>query len=116
MPFSRTGAGTGSTDTRFIVFMKVLITGICSDIGLAQVNGFHNAVVAGSAPVHLPAELWSTAPQLPTSDGHDHTYDLSKNLQESIARAALRSVDVIVLFGPFGLSGLIWWPVCLKTR
>ncbi len=53
---------------------------------VAQDIGFRNAIIASSAPVHLSAAGAATDTTLATSTTEDHPYDLSKLLQEAIAR------------------------------
>jgi nucleoside-diphosphate-sugar epimerase len=54
-------------------------------LAAAKEVGFRRTIIAGSAPVHLPASDRDNGLPPPSSDGEDHVYDLSKALQEVIA-------------------------------
>jgi nucleoside-diphosphate-sugar epimerase len=80
--------------------LSVNALGAYGFLAAAKKAGFRRAIVAGSAPVHLPAsDRDNSFP--PPSDGEDHVYDLSKALQEVIADD-FRSHGLSVLCLRFG--------------
>lgn len=62
------------------------VVGAYNFLRVAQKIGFRNSVIASSAPVHLDPAAAATDSTLATSTNEDHPYDLSKLLQETIAR------------------------------
>lgn len=74
-----------SGDSRPTDILSVNVLGAYAFLQAARRAGFGNAIMPGSAPVHLP-----TSPQDNGGPGRteslDHPYDLSKALQEMIAR------------------------------
>jgi nucleoside-diphosphate-sugar epimerase len=70
-------------------------------LAAAKEAGFRRTIIAGSAPVHLPASDCDNSIPPPSSDGEDHVYDLSKALQEVIAND-FRSHGLAVLCLRFG--------------
>jgi nucleoside-diphosphate-sugar epimerase len=66
---------------------------------LARRHDVRRVVVIGSAPVHLPPTPTATATVWRSSSGDSHLYDLTKRLQEEIARdfAETFAMDAIVL-------------------
>lgn len=72
--------------TRPTDIFETNVVGAYNFLTAAQNNDFSNSIVASSAPVHLNPDIVETARQLPSSTGPDHAYDLSKALQEAVAR------------------------------
>jgi len=64
--------------------MDVNVSGAYGFVVAARENGFRNAVLASSAPVHLDGT--DNRILLRTSESDDHAYDLSKVLQEIVFR------------------------------
>lgn len=64
--------------------MDVNVSGAYNFMAVAQKHGFSNAIVASSAPVHLQCSI--DRELVETASDEDHAYDLSKLLQEVIAR------------------------------
>ena len=73
-------------DTAVREMLDVNMTGAYSFFAAAREHKFTNAVVVSSAPVHLPENASDNTFPLRTADGGDHVYDLSKAVQELIAR------------------------------
>jgi nucleoside-diphosphate-sugar epimerase len=74
----------GASGAENIISVNVL--GVTGFLAAGRKARFRNSVVASSAPVHLaPSELDNDI-LLRTSGGDDHVYDLTKTLQEVIAR------------------------------
>lgn len=66
--------------------LSVNVMGAYNFLTIAEELGFKNAIVAGSAPVHLPnadPHIW---PPFPTASDEDRLYDLTKILQEVVAK------------------------------
>jgi nucleoside-diphosphate-sugar epimerase len=74
----------GTSDAEDIVSVNVL--GAFSFLVAGRRAGFRNSVVVSSAPVHLAPSEWDNSLLLKTSGGDDHVYDLTKALQEVVAR------------------------------
>ncbi|HJT43161.1 MAG TPA: NAD(P)-dependent oxidoreductase [Rhizomicrobium sp.] len=74
----------GASATEEIVSVNVL--GAFGFLLAARRACFRNSVVASSAPVHLAPSALDNDLLLRTSGGDDHVYDLTKVLQETIAR------------------------------
>lgn len=66
--------------------VSVNVLGVFGFLAAARKARFRNSVVIGSAPVHLAAKEPDDDFPLATSQGDDHVYDLTKSLQEVIAR------------------------------
>ncbi len=66
--------------------LSVNVTGAYNFCLAAHRAQFRTAIIASSAPVHLPPGDEDYGPALRTSAGGDHAYDLSKTLQEEIGR------------------------------
>ena len=66
--------------------MSVNVLGAYGFLKAAQQARFRSAIVAGSAPVHLPPNDLDDGFLLRTSGDSDHVYDLSKMLQEVVGR------------------------------
>ena len=66
--------------------MSVNVLGAYGFLSAAWQAKFRNSVIASSAPVHLLPSLLDDGFLLRTSEGADHVYDLTKSLQEVIAR------------------------------
>jgi nucleoside-diphosphate-sugar epimerase len=75
---------SGASQAAEILSINVL--GAYGFLAAARQAGFRNAVMASSAPVHLAPGAWDNGALLPTAPGADHVYDLSKALQEEMAR------------------------------
>jgi nucleoside-diphosphate-sugar epimerase len=74
-------------DSRPADILAVNVVGTYSFFAAAMKHKFRMAVLASSAPVHLPSrEDDAVGFPLRSSDGADHVYDLSKALQKQIAR------------------------------
>jgi nucleoside-diphosphate-sugar epimerase len=65
--------------------LSVNVLGAYGFLQAARGAGFRNAIIVGSAPVHLPAPAHDDGVLGPT-EGVEHPYDLSKTLQEVVAR------------------------------
>jgi len=65
----------------------------------ARRNNIRRVVLISSAPVHLPPETIDSSTAWKSDSGEDHLYDLTKRLQEGIARdyAETFDMDAIVL-------------------
>ncbi len=66
--------------------MSVNVLGAYAFLSAAEKARFHTAIVASSAPVHLEADPLDDGFLLRTSDSSDHVYDLTKTVQEVVAR------------------------------
>ncbi len=66
--------------------LSVNVVGAAGFLHAARSAGFTCAVVTSSAPVHLRASPADQGPILRTGEDADHIYDLSKALQEIVAR------------------------------
>ena len=66
--------------------MSVNVLGAYGFLSAAWQANFRSSVIASSAPVHLLPSSFDDGFLLRTSDGADHVYDLTKALQEVIAR------------------------------
>jgi nucleoside-diphosphate-sugar epimerase len=75
---------SGASELKDIVSVNLL--GAFSFLAAAQKARFRNSVLVSSAPVHLAPSEWDSGPLPRTSEGADHVYDLTKGLQEIIAR------------------------------
>lgn len=75
-------AGEASTEDIF----SVNVSGAYNFMAAARKHQFRNAIVASSAPVHLVQDQADNDLLLRTSQDDDHVYDMSKALQEVIAR------------------------------
>ena len=75
-----------SGDSPAADILSVNVLGAYGFLSAASKNAFRTSVVASSAPVHLDPRPSDDAPLLRTSADRDHTYDLSKTLQEVIGR------------------------------
>ena len=64
----------------------VNVSGAYGFMAAARRNRFRNSIVASSAPVHLAPGPGDNEVLLRTSQDDDHVYDLSKALQEVVAR------------------------------
>ena len=74
----------GEADAEDIISTNLL--GAFGFLVAARNAGFRNSVIASSAPVHIALNVPDDRPLLKTSPGADHVYDLTKTLQEMIAR------------------------------
>lgn len=79
---------------------KTNVRGTYNIFEQACLNNVQKVILMSSAPVHLPAKrLVRATDTLRTASGGDHLYDLTKRLQEDIARnyAETFGMDVITL-------------------
>ncbi|MEM7020506.1 MAG: NAD(P)-dependent oxidoreductase, partial [Pseudomonadota bacterium] len=74
----------GSSKSEDII--NVNVSGAYAFFIAARKNHFSTAVLASSAPVHLPPDNSDDDLLLRTSNDSDHVYDLTKSLQEVMAR------------------------------
>lgn len=66
--------------------LSINVIGAYNFLKIAEERRFKNAIVAGSAPVHLPDVQTERWPLFPTSSGGDRLYDLTKIIQEVVAK------------------------------
>ncbi len=66
--------------------MSVNVAGVYAFLSAAESAQFFMSIVASSAPVHLQPGPLDDGLLLRTSEGRDHVYDLTKTIQEVIAR------------------------------